>query len=53
MKEHDQVTLPVAVSAQTGAVCPIVHLVTGRFSSLIAVQRGHSGRIVCKETLGD
>jgi len=31
MKEHTQVTPPVAVSAQTGTVCPIVHLVTGRF----------------------
>jgi hypothetical protein len=45
------VTPPVAVSAQTRTVCPIVHLVTGRFSSLIGAQRGDSGRIpsVCRQ----
>jgi hypothetical protein len=46
MKHHSQVTPPVAVSAQTPTVSPIVHLVTGRFSSLIGPQCGHSGRIV-------
>ena len=45
MKDHTQVTPPVAVSAQTPTVCPIVHLVTGRFSSLIGPERGHSGCI--------
>ena len=35
MKENAQLTPPVAISAQTGTVGPIEHLVTGRFSSLI------------------
>jgi hypothetical protein len=30
------VTPPVVVRARIGTVCPIVHLVTGSFSSLIA-----------------